>query len=79
MAVVTTEAVQPSKLSVSTSIGDLLLRIQGEYREMPGLSVTAPQAARLWGVDQPTASLVLSTLVQLGLLRRTTRDTYIRA
>lgn len=60
------------------SLHELLQRIEGEYREMPGLSVTAPQAQRLWGLDSTTCSSVLMMLVQRGTLRRTASGTYIR-
>ena len=61
------------------SLQELLERIEGEYREMPGLSVTARQAERLWGLDAATCSFVLMILVQRGRLRRTSTGTYIRA
>lgn len=57
---------------------ELLRRIEGEYREMPGLSVTAPQAERLWGLDSTTCSFVLTTLTQRGILKRTAAGTYVR-
>ena len=57
---------------------ELLQRIEGEYREMPGLNVTAPQAARLWGLDSTTCSFVLMTLIERGVLRQTTSGTYVR-
>jgi hypothetical protein len=31
-----------------------LEKIETEYREMPGLSVTEAQAQRLWGLDNMT-------------------------
>ena len=46
------------------AIRELLLRIEGEYREMPGLSLTASQAERLWGLDNSTCAFVLTTLVE---------------
>ena len=30
----------------------MLRRIQGEFREMPGLRLTCRQAQRLWNLDQ---------------------------
>ena len=33
----------------------LLQRIEGKYRETPGLSLTASQAERLWGLDRARA------------------------
>lgn len=56
---------------------DLLERIEGEYREMPGLCLTARQAERLWGLDSTTCGFVLMTLIQRGILHRTAHDTYI--
>lgn len=49
------------------SCGDTA-RIQAEYVEMPGLSLTARQAARLWGLDRLRSEQVLSTLVNSGFL-----------
>ena len=57
----------------------LLQRIQGEYREMPGLSLTVDQAGRLWGLDRNTCSVALSKLTELHVLRRTDRGFYIRS
>jgi hypothetical protein len=62
----------------AAALHELLQRIEGEYREMPGLNVTAPQAERLWGLDSTTCSFVLTTLIDRGVLRRTTRGTYVR-
>jgi len=56
----------------------LLQRIEGEYREMPGLSLTVPQAARLWGLDRSTCVFVLTTLIGRRFLRQTTSGTYLR-
>lgn len=54
-----------------------LRRIRGEYREMPGLKLTVPQAARLWHVDAPNVERMLDTLVADGLLRRTPGGAYL--
>ena len=61
------------------SIADALQQIEAEYREMPGLSVTEPQAQRLWGLDNTTCKQALDTLVHRGVLRRTRREAYVRA
>jgi hypothetical protein len=42
------------------AIGELLLPIEGEYREMPGLSLTVSQAQRLWGLDNSTCASALT-------------------
>ena len=57
----------------------LTRRIQAEYVEMPGLSVTLVQAQRLWGIDEPTCAAIFRTLTARGVLRRTPQGRYIRA
>ena len=56
----------------------LLRRVEAEYREMPGMCVTAAQAQRLWGLDSTTCAFVLMTLVERRILRRTPRGTYVK-
>jgi hypothetical protein len=56
----------------------VLCRIEGEYREMPGMCVTAAQAQRLWGLDSTTCAFVLRTLVDRRILRRTPRGTFVK-
>jgi hypothetical protein len=60
------------------AIGEVLLRVEGEYREMPGLSLTLPQAARLWGLDHSTCELVLTSLTDRRVLKRASNGAYIR-
>ncbi len=60
------------------AIQELLLRIEGEYREMPGLSLTMSQAERLWGLDRGTCGFVLTTLIELGVLKQTRMGTFLR-
>ena len=38
-------------------------RIRGEYTEMPGLTLTVRQAARLWGLEVPQSQRLLSELL----------------
>ncbi len=60
------------------SIGHTAQRIQGEYREMPGLSLTADQARRLWGLDETACRAILDALVDLQFLRCTPKGSYVR-
>ena len=60
-------------------ISALLLRIESEYREMPGLKLTEAQARRLWDLDGDTCSLVLTTLMEQRFLKCTANGTYVRA
>jgi hypothetical protein len=43
--------------------------VVGSYREMPGLILTLPQAARLFGLKNRTCRVVLDDLVRQGHLR----------
>jgi hypothetical protein len=57
---------------------DLLSLIRAEYLEMPGLSVTLPQAVRLWNADRRQCLDALEALVRDGFLRRS-HDMYLRS
>ena len=63
---------------LAQSFGELLVRIEGEYREMPGLNLSVTQAERLWGLDRHTCASVLTTLMERRILKRTTRGTYLQ-
>lgn len=54
-------------------------RIVGEFREMPGLCLTAAQAARLWGLDADRCVHLLQQLVDAGRLRRVPHGRYVAA
>ncbi|MEO8522295.1 MAG: hypothetical protein ABI603_13080 [Acidobacteriota bacterium] len=59
-------------------IEQMLQRIQGEFVEMPGLRLTAPQARRLWGLDQEVCGGLLRALVDAGFLLQTRDGAYVR-
>ena len=59
-------------------VADLRSLICAEYREMPGLSLTLPQAIRLWTAEPTKCARVLETLVESGFLRRV-GATFVRA
>jgi hypothetical protein len=46
-------------------------RVRSEFIEMPGLRLTLPQAARLWGLDPPSCQTVIDVLVGAEFLRWT--------
>ena len=64
--------------SQSETIRDLTRRVQTEYAEMPGLSVTLVQAQRLLATDRRTCAAVFKTLIRRGVLRRTAQGRYVR-
>jgi hypothetical protein len=49
----------------------LVERVRAEFLEMPGLRLTLPQAARLWGIDLPSCEAVVDVLVKCEFLQRT--------
>jgi hypothetical protein len=46
----------------------LRARVYAEFREMPGLRITLPQAARLFSIDSVRCQTVLGSLVECGEL-----------
>jgi hypothetical protein len=70
------EGTRASELGLDRALLD---RVRGEYLEMPGLSVTVAQAARLWAVDDATGAAVLDALVAEGFLQVSRRGSYVRA
>jgi hypothetical protein len=56
----------------SSSSGDdrrLCERVLCEFREMPGLVLTEPQAARLFCIEHERCARILGSLVESGALR----------
>ena len=45
---------------------------------MPGLRLTIPQAARLWGLDLTSCKAVIDLLYSSGLLRLTSAECIVR-
>ena len=56
----------------------LVERMRGEYTEMPGLSLTVPQAGRLWGVDCAATRVLLEALVAQKFLTETNAGAFVR-
>jgi hypothetical protein len=48
--------------------GAVHARVRSEYQEMPGLRLTLPQAARLFGLEPASCRRVLDSLVVGGEL-----------
>ena len=55
----------------ATHINALVTRVKSEYVEMPGLSLTLPQAQRLLGLDRTTCEALMRDLVATGFLTNT--------
>jgi hypothetical protein len=53
-------------------------RVKAEFMEMPGLTLTLAQAARLWAFDPAFCAAVLAALEETRFLVRTRRSAFAR-
>jgi hypothetical protein len=53
-------------------------RIEREYQELPGLSLTESQVCKLWGLPQDLCKAALGELVRREFLVPTTRGMFLR-
>ena len=58
------------------AVSEWLMRIEAEYREMPGLQLTERQMRRLWGLDAATCAVIVAALVGSGILCETPKHGY---
>jgi hypothetical protein len=63
----------------SAPLAGLLQRVRNEYREMPKLKLTKPQATRLFGVAPSVCAAVLRALVMENFLSRTGEGEFVRS
>jgi hypothetical protein len=61
------------------TVRELAHRIEAEYVEMPGLSVTLRQAQRLWAADRHACQTAFDWLIARRVLRRTRKGLFVRA
>jgi hypothetical protein len=55
-----------ARAAAATDERTLCVRVQGEFREMSGLTLTVRQAARLFSIEPARCELVLGALVREG-------------
>jgi hypothetical protein len=55
----------------------LRTRAEAEYREMPGLKLTAAQAARFWHLGPSESARLLDSMVEAGLVYRARDGAYL--
>ena len=63
----------------SAPLAGLLQRVRDEYREMPELKLTKPQATRLFGVAPSVCAAVLRALVRENFLTRSGEGEFVRS
>ena len=56
------------RIAPATDERTLYVRVHGEFREMPGLTLTVRQAARLFSIEPAQCERVLGALVHDGIL-----------
>lgn len=61
-----------------SDVHTLAHRVRAEFIEMPGLRLTPPQAARLWGLEPRACRDVIDLLVGSAFLRWTPAGTVAR-
>ena len=65
-------------MTTKRQIEDLVMRIEGEFLETPGLMLTVAEAQRRFGIDEITCEAVLDALVDSEVLFRTRDRVYGR-
>jgi hypothetical protein len=78
MSMIFNDTAAPRGQCAEESIGDLVLLIEAEYEEMPGLVLTCPQLCRMFGLDPPMCDAVVRELVEAGVLVRVPNGSYAR-
>jgi len=63
----------------SAPLEALLQRVREQYREMPGLQLTKPQATRLFGVAPSVCAAMLRALVMENFLSRAGDGLFVRS
>lgn len=54
-------------------------RVRAEFEEMPGMTLTVPQASRLFGLEQDECQRIVERLVSSAYLRWTQAGAFTRA
>ncbi len=68
-----------AKTPLAEAEHDVLLRVRGEFLEMPGLCLTVDQARRLWRMTARECDRVLDALVAERFLSRTRDGAFVRS
>ena len=64
-------------MSNSNEQAEWLRVIQAEYREVPGLKLTMPQAQRLWGLDGHVCEALFDVLIASRFLCKTSAHAFV--
>lgn len=53
------------------NVDTVVERVRAEFEEMPGMTLTMPQASRLFGLEEAFCLSIVERLVHAAYLRRT--------
>ena len=73
----TYSSIATTSTSDNSAVASWIHRIEAEYREMPGLSLTRPQIQRMWGLSGDVCDVLLATLQARQVLRLNKRGGYV--
>ena len=62
----------------TTDVEAMVATVRRELEEMPGLTLTADQARRLWALEPRVCGVVLERLVEAGYLCQTSNGRYTK-
>jgi hypothetical protein len=65
-------------MAATSDFQTLIVRVQNEFLEMPGLRLNVSQAMRLWGLERDECQRLLDALVSASFLQQTRRGEFIR-
>jgi hypothetical protein len=68
-----------TSLPRSAPLAALLQRVREQYREMPGLKLTKPQATQYFGLAPSVCGTMLRALVMENFLSRTGEGVFVRS
>jgi hypothetical protein len=68
-----------TSLPRSAPLAALLQQVREHYREMPGLTLTKPQAMQLFGVAPSVCAAMLRALVMEDFLSRAGNGLFVRS
>ena len=62
----------------TVNLSALIVSVQSQYLDTPGLRLSSSQAARYFGLDRKTCDAVLGTLADAGVIGRAADGAYVR-
>lgn len=61
------------------NVDTVTARVRAEFDEMPGMTLTVPQASRLFGLEEDICRTIVERLIRAAYLRRMENGAVTRA